>query len=294
MHHLIGDDKIRDDKIKPAPAARSTGSRTRGKATTAAQTSTSEHEQHEFPSILRLSNWANRAGLNFTHILRLDKQVPLSTILDTDLLVELWLRHAAAQGIVNQPGWDLLIPVYMSDDTNNGLPNNDSTFDRTKLTYIAIQVKNCVARPKAEVREGPVGPRLELGQPNECLELFIDLRGTYVPTLGHTYYERRHPILKKNETLDDKEARDHLFRHHIYISGHEKETFPEIETLPSTIMDQVALLFGCADSVDTVEFDNKLAQYARRGNLQDALAEAMTRIDGAVVHVGATTNPTTG
>jgi len=283
LNNLIGFDRIIGGDVSSAQAAKDL--RVRRKSSTSAQTSTLEHEQLVIPPTRGLWKWACRAGLNFTHILRLDKQLPLASILNTDVLVELWLRHAAAQGIANQPGWDLLIPVYMSDDANGGLPKDDEKFDRTKLTYVAIQVKNCVNHPQAQTKKGPVGPRLELGQVNECLELFVDLRGTYAPP---EYFERRHSIVHEKESSAGEEARDHLLRHHVFISGHGQETFPEIGNLLRTVREQIALLFACADSVDTVDFDAKLTRHARQTDLQDALAEAMTRIDGAQVRLTAT------
>ncbi|CCF48821.1 conserved uncharacterized protein (N-terminal fragment), partial [Ustilago hordei] len=124
-----------------------------------------------------LWRWAGRAWLNFKHIVPSEDQVNAQKVLDAEELVQLWFRQAAAQCITNQSGWDFLIPVYESN--TNEAPSDAEMFDKAKLSYIAIQVKNCIKRPSKAVRDGEVGPRLAMaeGKQKECLELFFDLKG---------------------------------------------------------------------------------------------------------------------
>ncbi|KAJ1031371.1 hypothetical protein NDA16_000812 [Ustilago loliicola] len=240
-----------------------------------------------------LWRWADRAWLNFKHIVRLEDQVKAQKVLDAEELVQLWFRQAAAQGISNQPGWDLLIPVYESN--TNEAPGDAEMFDKAKLSYIAIQVKNCIKRPSKAVRDGEVGPRLAMaeGKQKECLELFFDLKGRHDQQQGHMYSQRRHPQPKTDTPLTqaDQRARQ-LLRHHLYIAGQDGATFPQLDRLFSPAKEQVALLFGCADSVETVEFDQMQARYVRdkkSQSEQDAWDEAQVRIHGALVSMRPTT-----
>ncbi|KAJ1021519.1 hypothetical protein NDA13_005558 [Ustilago tritici] len=182
-------------------------------------------------------------------------------VLDAEELVQLWFRQAAAQGISNQSGWDFLIPVYESN--TNEAPGDAEMFDKAKLSYIAIQVKNCIKRPSKAVRDGEVGPRLAMaeGKQKECLELFFDLKGRHDQQQGHMYSQRRHPQPKTDIPLTqaDQRARQ-LLRHHLYTAGQDGATFPQINWLLSPAQEQVALLFGGADSVETVEFDQMQAR----------------------------------
>ncbi|SPC62126.1 uncharacterized protein UHOD_12267 [Ustilago sp. UG-2017b] len=240
-----------------------------------------------------LWRWADRAWLNFKHIVRLEDQVNAQKVLDAEELVQLWFRQAAAQGISNQPGWDFLIPVYESN-TNEALGDAEM-FEKAKLSYIAIQVKNCIERPSKAVRDGEVGPRLAMaeGKQKECLELFFDLKGCHDQQQGHMYSQRRHPQPKTDTPLTqaDQRARQ-LLRHHLYIAGQEGATFPQLDRLFSPAKEQVALLFGGADSVETVEFDQMQARYVRdqkSQSEQDAWDEAQVRIHGALVSMRPTT-----
>ncbi|SYW83199.1 uncharacterized protein UBRO2_05090 [Ustilago bromivora] len=210
-----------------------------------------------------LWRWADRAWLNFKHIVRLEDQVNAQKVLDAEELVQLWFRQAAAQGISNQPGWDFLIPVYESN--TNEAPGDAEMFDKAKLSYIAIQVKNCIKRPSKAVRDGEVGPRLAMaeGKQKECLELFFDLKGCHDQQQGHMYSQRRHPQPKTDTPLMQADQRAcQLLRHHLYIAGQDGATFPQLDRLFSPAKEQVALLFGGADPWCTCQYatDNKRAQ----------------------------------
>ncbi|SYW77990.1 uncharacterized protein UBRO2_02182 [Ustilago bromivora] len=211
-----------------------------------------------------LWRWADRAWLNFKHIVPLEDQVNAQKVLDAEEPVQLWFRQAAAQCISNQSGWDFLIPVYESN--TNEAAGDAEMFDKAKLSYIAIQVKNCIKRPSKAVRDGEVGPRLAMaeGKQKECLELFFDLKGHHDQQQGHMYSQRRHPQLKTDTPLTqaDQRARQ-LLRHHLYIAGQDGATFPQLNWLLSPAKEQVALLFGCTVSVETVEFDQMQARYVR-------------------------------
>ncbi|KAJ1042416.1 hypothetical protein NDA10_004495 [Ustilago hordei] len=216
----------------------------------------------------QLASWARRAWLNFTHSAVLPNQIPHNRRIGTDLLFELWIRHATAQGVSNQVGWDLLIPVYESHSDQP--PNGADKFDETKLSYIAIQVKNCINRPTREVKEAAVGPRLAVNQEKQCLELFFDLKGPE-SCRGHEYSQRRHPTRASNKQrapkMKEQEEEDAksrlLLRHHVFISGLTPEGLPLLKQLQGPAAKQVSLLFGDADSLDTVEFDETHANYVR-------------------------------
>ncbi|SPC62144.1 uncharacterized protein UHOD_08867 [Ustilago sp. UG-2017b] len=169
-------------------------------------------------------------------------------------LVQLWFRQAAAQCISNQSGWDFLIPVYESN--TNEAPGDAEMFDKAKLSYIAIQVKNCIKQPSKAQQ-------------------------------GHMYSQRRHPQPKTDTPLTqaDQRARQ-LLRHHLYIAGQDGATFPQLNWLLSPAKKQVALLFGCTISVETVEFDQMQARYVRdqkSQSEQDAWDEAQAQMHGALV-----------
>ncbi|KAJ1030608.1 hypothetical protein NDA16_001516 [Ustilago loliicola] len=239
----------------------------------------------------QLAAWARRAWLNFTHPAILPNQVSHNRRIGTELLRELWIRHATAQGVSNQAGWDLLIPVYESHSDQP--PNDADKFDETKLSYIAIQVKNCINRPTREVREAAVGPRLAVDQEKQCLELFFDLKGP-ASSRGHEYSQRRHPTPASNKQRapktkeqeeEDAESRL-LLRHHVFISGLTPEGLPPLKQLKGPAARQVRLLFGDADSLDTLGFDEVLANYVRRLPSEEhrrAWDEAQTRTEGGLV-----------
>ncbi|KAJ1603661.1 hypothetical protein NDA14_002504 [Ustilago hordei] len=234
-----------------------------------------------------LWRWAGRAWLNFKHIVPSEDQVNAQKVLDAEELVQLWFRQAAAQCITNQSGWDFLIPVYESN--TNEAPSDAEMFDKAKLSYIAIQVKNCIKRPSKAVRDGEVGPRLAMaeGKQKECLELFFDLKGHHDHQQGHMYSQRRHPQPKTDTPLTqaDQRARQ-LLRHHLYIAGQDSATFPQLNWLLSPAKEQVALLFGGADSVETVDFDQMQARYVRdqkSQSEQDAWDEAQAQMHGVLV-----------
>ncbi|SOV05549.1 uncharacterized protein UDID_18454 [Ustilago sp. UG-2017a] len=217
----------------------------------------------------QLASWARRAWLNFTHPAILPKQIPHDRRTGTELLRELWIRHATAQGVSNQAGWDLLIPVYESHSDQP--PNGADKFDETKLSYIAIQVKNCINRPTREVKEAAVGPRLAVDQEKQCLELFFDLKGPE-SCRGHEYSQRRHPTPASNKQrapkMKEQEEEDAksrlLLRHHVFISGLTPDGLPLLKQLQGPAAKQVRLLFGDGDSLDTLEFDETHANYVRR------------------------------
>lgn len=94
---------------------------------------------------LPLAAWAICTWINFKYPVVLPCHVPHKKPSGLNLLAKLWIHHAAALGVSNQKGWDLLIPVYVSD--TNKSPGNEGHPDVSKLSYIAIQVKNCICSP---------------------------------------------------------------------------------------------------------------------------------------------------
>ena len=256
-----------------------------------------------------LASWANRAWINFKHPVILPKQVPHDSRIDLDLLAELWCRHVAAQGVSNQPGWDLLIPVYVSDTDTP--PSDNDLFDISRLSYIAIQVKNRIGSPSAEEKDAPVGPILTLGKQTikECLEIFFDINGT-CPSKGHIYSRRRHPSeelrdfqKKKRKKADEELTKeelnvkeqaqwredeiDHrLLRHHVLISGLHADFLPIWQTLKMAGAKQIELLFGDVDSLDALAFEQALTERVRHSKSEERQStwnEAHARAHGQVV-----------
>ncbi|SPO27790.1 uncharacterized protein UTRI_04933 [Ustilago trichophora] len=234
-----------------------------------------ESAQSRMPS--SLARWASRTWLNFKHTVTLPEQVAQNDGAETkDLLVELWFRHAAAQGIINQTGWDFLIPVYESEGEQP--PSDDQAFQAEKLSYIAIQVKNRVKRPSQQELEAAVGPSLEApavaSSDKQCLELFVDMRGSSNST-GHVYSQRRHP------------AASPFLRHHVTISGLDGAAWPVLTKLQENARKQVGLLFGNTDSLNTLQFDQTKARYVRGRSPQQQQAwyEVETAVNGALVRV---------
>jgi len=226
--------------------------------------------------------WVDRAWLNFNHIVTLDRKIAHDKSLDLDILVELWFRHAALVGVVNQDAWDLLIPVYESKPVGeDASPPKDEQFDKNRLTYIAIQVKNRANKAsEAELakRVGPLLPaRPAPGIPGfpmkrECLEMFFDLR-SQIP-------DPPEPEARENDDGPD------MIRYNFYVNGLTTQSLPVIKQLVSPEDELVLLLFGKADSVDAVKFDQTLAGHMRKHKDQSAKkawGEVETRIKGALV-----------
>ena len=223
------------------------------------------------------AQWASRTWLNFKHIVTLPEQVAQNDEAEAkDVLLELWFRHAAAQGIINQTGWDFLIPVYEGEGEQP--PSDDEAFQAERLSYVAIQVKNRVKRPSREELEAAVGPSLQVSDATspskQCLELFVDLRGTK-PSTGHVYSPRRHP------------AASPLLRHHVVITGLDAAAWPVLAQLKEPAKNQVGLLFGNTDSLNTLRFDQMKARYVRSRSPQHQQAwdEVDTAVNGALARV---------
>nr|CDI50943.1 uncharacterized protein BN887_02167 [Melanopsichium pennsylvanicum 4] len=203
-----------------------------------------------------------------------DRSVPhdANIVMESDVLLELWFRHAAAQGISNQQGWDFLIPTYECDDQTS--PKSTSTFDKARLSYVAIQVKNWIKRPGATVLAAPVGPDLiaATGRYKECLELFIDLKA---PETFHDYSQR-------TSTACGPE----MVRHHILIGG---SAFRVLDRSEGSAKSKVGLLFGKAVSLDTLEFDKEQAKYVRsvdkKATHQEAWNNAQAWVEVVLVGV---------
>ena len=241
-------------------------------------------EENASDAVKQLEAWCDRAWLNFKHIVRLEEQLPIDELMDPNQLAELWVRQAAAQGISNQPGWDLLIPVYESS-TPESVNNASEAFDKFKLSYIAVQVTNCIKFPASKLRT-PVGPRLASSESKQCLELFIDLKGSARPEGPHLSHRRFPPPGSgSTERPAGADKSSQLLRHRLLIAGQNTETFPILGQLTSPASNQVGLLFGNADSRDTIDFDSARAVHVRTQDdaHQVAWDEAHVRMNGALV-----------
>ncbi|SPO27211.1 uncharacterized protein UTRI_10329 [Ustilago trichophora] len=205
-----------------------------------------------------LVEWSDRAWLNFKHIVRLEEQLPIKDVMDPDYLAELWSSTPAAP-----------------DDRSEA-------FDKSKLSYIAVQVKNCIKFPTEKLQE-PMGPRLASSNLKQCLEIFVDLKGKARHT-GPVLSQRRHPAPGSTAEAKQADTVSQLLRHHLLVTGLDAATFPILDKLVSPAKDQVCLLFGNTDSRDTIDFDCARAAYVRQRDPAHQVAwdEAQVRISGAL------------
>ncbi|CDW98152.1 hypothetical protein [Sporisorium scitamineum] len=151
---------------------------------------------------IKLADWLDtligdhyvKTWINFKHVIVLEKVAEKE--IDPMLLPELWLRHAAAQGPSNQPGWDLLIPVYHSGSTEQS-PINSERFDARKMSYVAIQVKNW-AKPV---------PRAERNKPlrRQDRELLSLLMGQF-DSISDASFEKAKNLLVRRSDKEQKAA----------------------------------------------------------------------------------------
>ncbi|SPO29109.1 uncharacterized protein UTRI_06058 [Ustilago trichophora] len=224
--------------------------------------------------------WAERARINFKQIVTLEKQVSQVKEIDPLLLPELWLRHAAARGPSGQSGWDLLIPVYHTPETNKP-PIGEDRFDPEKLSYVANQVKNCINVPKGTKQE-PVRPRLAaLPLPRQCVELFIDLRSPHQHD-GHQYSRRRFTLQeqpagdevpsKRPRTEPQSAPPDPCLRHHWYVKRSGETTFPLLEGLHSPAKEDMSVILGQLDSISKAKFEENKGRFIKHLSSSHQLA----------------------
>ena len=233
-----------------------------------------QHGRSSADPIQMWQRWADRAWINFKHIVTLEERVSNVEAMDTTLLLDLWFRHAGAQGISNQPDWDLLIPVYESDESGEP-PIGEQPINMSRFSYIAIQVKNRIDRPDKKTREAAIGPHLgnsKLGK--QCLELLFDLRGPS-SLQGHTYEQRHHPVFwpsgnttSAQEVVQAQVQESVLLRHHFFISGMDETSIPILQELSDAAKDQVRLLFGSTESPSTIAFYQGLLKQLRNSDVE--------------------------
>ncbi|PWY98922.1 hypothetical protein BCV70DRAFT_207149 [Testicularia cyperi] len=154
----------------------------------------------------------------------------------TDHLVKFWRWQVAVLGIVNQAGWDILIPVYESKK----LPGLDTWFEPNKLTYIAIQIKNKTSNTTVTCSFGPtiVSGQSRVMPPHTCLEIFVDLQSPVeVPVIS-----QRVPA-QKTPNLHEKQPASWF---HITCSGFNASNFPLISKISADAQHSLLLPFGFA------------------------------------------------
>lgn len=173
-------------------------------------------------------SWSKRHWLNFKHVARYGAQIQAGQTLPRCLLLELWIRHAAVRGVVNQKGWDLLIPIYESESK----PTGDQIFSSAKLSYIAVQVKNWTSKPDVpNVLGPPMSKWPGADYLPDTLELFLDLRGA--PKLPHTWTIPR---------ASSPAAFGRRYR--LVVPGLNRSVFPLIDKLDSEARRRLPTLFG--------------------------------------------------
>ncbi|SPO20527.1 uncharacterized protein UTRI_00003 [Ustilago trichophora] len=187
-----------------------------------------------------LLSWALSYYLNFTHYLELQHWVHPG-LMDPTLLVEAWWRQVAIYGNTNQPGWDLLIPIYHSEQPTQ----LSDTFEPSRLSYVALQVKNSTTSITATKKFGPshcshlaaakgvAAPRFTIH--NECLEMFIDLRSPVVTP--HAY----------QKTYRESTEKPSICRN-VVVSGWSSQVFGALVKLTDDARKQMRRLFDLSES----------------------------------------------
>ncbi|SPO28543.1 uncharacterized protein UTRI_04421 [Ustilago trichophora] len=188
-----------------------------------------QHEASDDPCWL----WCSRQWVNFKHTAELHNQVQTGTSINRNILGELWMRHAAMRGVSNQCGWDILFPVYEHD--SDSPPIGDEPFLASKLSYVAIQIKNWAARPQPPTTIGPSLPGLVTGDKTTSLELFFDIRAPQAEvSLSHKVHE--------NHPFQDV--------HRLVIRGNSSATFPFVKELDDSAKLKIPILFGLPTAGD--------------------------------------------
>lgn len=124
-----------------------------------------------------LLSWSSTYYLNFMHYFELGEWV-IPGQMDPMILVEGWWRQVAFYVSANQPGSDLLIPIYRCKNP----PNLSDYFRPSHLSYVAIQIKNRMSDVAATEQFGPsycfdaANTDCKVKTRSECLKFFIDLR----------------------------------------------------------------------------------------------------------------------
>ncbi len=93
----------------------------------------------------RLLQWASKQWINFKQVASLPSDVHIGSNIDLSHLLEYWIRHSAFRGRQTHGGWDLMIPTYEHDSKSP--PIFDDPLDMDKLSYVTLQVKNCMTTP---------------------------------------------------------------------------------------------------------------------------------------------------
>ncbi|KAJ1024200.1 hypothetical protein NDA16_003039 [Ustilago loliicola] len=200
-----------------------------------------------------LKAWSQRQWINFKHVGDLPWQSDVAKeSIDRGLLAQFWIRHAAMRGVSNQSGWDLLIPIYESVD----VPAWDR-FQLSRLSYVAIQVKNSVRAPDYPKVLGPDLSAMDGGGQAHadtigCLELFLDLRGPLATA---------HSLVSSSKMVSNTLKQT---RHNIYVSGLDEECYPVLNRLHPYARDVAPVVFGLS-YLGTNRFDQDFARMVHEG-----------------------------
>ncbi|CDR87602.1 uncharacterized protein SPSC_03450 [Sporisorium scitamineum] len=193
----------------------------------------------------KFRDWSRRQWLNFKHVADLEHQIKGEVSMPIDVLGEFWMRHAAIRGVSNQCGWDLLLPIYESDEP----PVGKQVFSMHKLSYVALQVKNCASKPSPPQVIGPSLPDLlENSQSRVSLEMFLDLRSKADATLSWSTFKHTHSGFHQV--------------HRVSVFGSSTRTFPLLAQLNTKARDKIPLLFGLA-SMFTDDFEIDMTEFSR-------------------------------
>ena len=164
-----------------------------------------------------LLDWSADYYLNFTHCLRIGAPL-LADEMDAMLLVEYWWRQVAFYGVLYQPGWSLVIPIYRSP---SHAPVLTDLFRPDQMSYVAIQVKDRFSTGSATQCFGPCHkvdrdassastdtntdtasadqPAIpEIALLEECLEIVFDLRAPSSASVLNQY-ARDDPVASAEE-----------------------------------------------------------------------------------------------
>ena len=220
----------------------------------------------------KLLEWSSRFYLNFTHFFELSRWVSPGEIAAM-LLVEGWWRQVAFYRKAALCGWDLLIPIYFSEDP----PELSDRFDPSQLSYAALQVRDHLDYGSASEDIGPfyrIADDVSAGVGtddsllrirDECLEILIDIRcPTHTP---HPYVHQAQRVGSDSQFVGSTAIR-HSHYNRLIVTGWSVDVFGVVGRLSPEAQRQMGRLFDLADT-HTEEAARRMRECSATTGLRD-------------------------
>jgi hypothetical protein len=152
--------------------------------------------------------WAQGHWLNFTHFLPpLDRQATAASPASDLLYMQAYTRQATIMRIINQPGWDILIPAYRSEDCGLNTIIDPDAFDG-----MAFQIKYRKAhRPLEKDWKNDFNDGVKARSSDHDLNIFVSLTAAV-------------PDFQSLEKAEDGPLA-------IFVGGHSAEQYPCLSRL---------------------------------------------------------------